>query len=145
MVIEILKIIMKSNTLFLNNLNLRRKITALICNFLALISMYLNFSFSITLVISMKSLVMPNVYPLQNFITFVAICFKYLYVLLHFLRFSRCSVSAHAQNVEKFQMFEILLSILYQFIMVKYFHIFYIFQKSYYYESWRFAISYCFQ
>ena len=42
-------------------------------------------------------------------------------------------------------MFEIFLTILYQFMVVKYFQIFSIFQKSYYYESWRFAISYCFQ
>ena len=45
----------------------------------------------------------------------------------------------------EFQMFEIFLTILYQFMVVKYFHKFYIFQKSYFNESWRFAISYCFQ
>ena len=42
------------------------------------ISMYLNFS-SITLVIFMRSRVMPNVYLLQNFITFTAICFKFCF------------------------------------------------------------------
>ena len=40
---------------------LRPKITALRCNFLALISMNLNFSFSITLVKSMRSHVMPKI------------------------------------------------------------------------------------
>ena len=45
----------------------------------------------------------------------------------------------------KFQMFEIFLTILCQFMVAKYFHKFYIFQKSYFKESWRFAISYCFQ
>ena len=89
----------------------------------------------------MRSHVMPNVYPLRNFITFVAICFKYVYVFLHFQQFSRYSVSAHAQNIGTFQMFEIFLTILYQFMLVKYFHIFYILQNSYYYEIWRFAIS----
>ena len=44
----------------------------------------------------------------------------------------------------EFQMFEILLPMLYQFIVAKYFHKFYIFQKSYFKESWLFAISYCF-
>ena len=33
--------------------------------------------------------------------------------------------------MEKFQMFEIFLSILYQFMVAEYFHKFYIFQKSY--------------
>ena len=70
--------------LFENNLTLRPKITALKLNFLILISMYLNFSFSITLVIFMRSHVMPNVYLLQNFMTFVAICFKYFCVFLPF-------------------------------------------------------------
>ena len=45
----------------------------------------------------------------------------------------------------KFQMFEIFLTILYQFMVAKYFQKFYIFQKSYFKESWRFAISYRFQ
>ena len=45
----------------------------------------------------------------------------------------------------KFQMFEIFLTILYQFMVAKYFRKFYIFQKSYFKESWRFAICYCFQ
>ena len=60
---------------------------------------------------------MPNANPLQNFITFVAICLKYFSVFLYFWRFSPYSVSAHAQNMGKFQMFEILLTILYQFIV----------------------------
>ena len=37
----------------------------------------------------------------------------------------------------KFQMVEIFLTILYQFVVAKYFHKFYIFQKSYFKESWR--------
>ena len=45
----------------------------------------------------------------------------------------------------KFQLFEIFLTILYQFMVAKYFHKFHIFQKSHFKESWRFAISYCFQ
>ena len=45
----------------------------------------------------------------------------------------------------KFQMFEIFLTILYQFMVAKYFHKLYIFQNLYFKESWRFAISYCFQ
>ena len=45
----------------------------------------------------------------------------------------------------KFQMFEIFLTILNQFMVAKYFHKFYIFQESYFKKSWRFAISYCFQ
>ena len=45
----------------------------------------------------------------------------------------------------KFQMFQIFLTILYQFMVAKYVHKFYIFQKSYLKESLRFAISYCFQ
>ena len=52
--------------------------------FSTLIFIYLNFSFGITLVIFMKSHVMPNVYLLQNFMTFVAICFKYLFVFSAF-------------------------------------------------------------
>ena len=36
----------------------------------------------------------------------------------------------------KFQMCEIFLTILYQFMVAKYFHKFYIFQKSYFKESW---------
>ena len=35
----------------------------------------------------------------------------------------------------KFQLFEIFLTILYQFMVAKYFHKFYIFQKSYFKES----------
>ena len=49
------------------------------------------------------------------------------------------------KNMGKFQMFEIFPTILYQFMVAKYFHKFYIFQNSYFKESWRFAISYCFQ
>ena len=45
----------------------------------------------------------------------------------------------------KFQMFEIFLTILNQFMVATYFHKFYTFQKSYFKESWRFAISYLFQ
>ena len=45
----------------------------------------------------------------------------------------------------KFQMFEIYLTILDQVMVAKYCHKFYIFQKSYFKESWHFAISYCFQ
>ena len=37
-------------------------------------------------------------------------------------------------------MFEIFLTILCQFMVAKYFHKFYIFHKSYFKESWRFAI-----
>ena len=55
---------MKSNTFISKNLTLRPTITALKCNFLALISMNLNFSFSVTLEILMKSYVMPNANPL---------------------------------------------------------------------------------
>ena len=95
--------------------------------------MYPNFSFSITLVMFMKSHVMPNVYPLQNCITFVAICFKYSY---DFQRFSPYSVSAHTQKIGKFQMFEIFLS---------YINLWWLNTFAYYYESSRFAISYCFQ
>ena len=47
--------------------------------------------------------------------------------------------------MEKFQMFEIFLTILYQFMVAKYFNKFYIFPKSYFKESWHFAISYCFK
>ena len=42
-------------------------------------------------------------------------------------------------------MFEIFLTILCQLMVAKYFYKFYIFQKSYFKESSRFAISYCFQ
>ena len=49
--------------LFKNNLTSRPKITALWCNFLALISLYLKLSLSITLVIFMRGHVMHNVYP----------------------------------------------------------------------------------
>ena len=59
--------------------------------------------------------------------------------------FSRCSVSAHAQKVETFQMLEILLSILCQFIMVKYFHIFFFFKNHTFMKVDVFAISYYFQ
>ena len=37
-------------------------------------------------------------------------------------------------------MFEIFLTILYQFMVAKYFHKFYIFQKSYFKESYRFLL-----
>ena len=63
-VIEILKRIMKSNTFIFQNLTLRPTITTLRCNFLALISMDLNFSFSITLEILMRSYEMPDANPL---------------------------------------------------------------------------------
>ena len=85
---------------------------------------------------------MPNANPLKIFITFVAICLKYFSVFLHF---SLYSVSAHAQNMGKFQMFEIFLTILYQFMVAEYFHKFYIFQKSCFKENCHFAVSYCFQ
>ena len=39
-------------------------------------------------------------------------------------------------------MFSIFQTILYHFIVAEYFHIFYIFQKSYFKESWCYAISY---
>ena len=78
---------------------------------------------------------MPNVSPLQNLITFVAICLKYFSVFLHFWHFSPYSVSARVQIMGKFQMFEIFLTILCQFMVAKYFHKFYIFQKSYFKES----------
>ena len=55
---------MKSDTFIFKNLTLRPTITALRYNFLALISMNLNFSFSITLEILMRSYVMPNANPL---------------------------------------------------------------------------------
>ena len=40
-----------------------------------------------------------------------------------------------------FQMFEIFLTILYYFIVAKYFRYFMFFQKSYFQENWRFAVS----
>ena len=68
------------------------------------------FSFLITLVIFVRSHVLPNVYPLRNFITFVAICFKYFLCFPAFKHFSWYSVSALVQNIGKSQMFEIFLS-----------------------------------
>ena len=44
------------------------------------------------------------------------------------------SVFVHVQNMGKFQMFEIFLTMLYQFMVAKYFHKFYIFQKLYFKE-----------
>ena len=58
------KRLMKSDTFIFKNLTFRPTITALKYNFLALISMNLNFSFSITLEILMRSYVMPNANPL---------------------------------------------------------------------------------
>ena len=73
--------------------------------------MHLNFSFGTTLVIFMRSHVMPNVYSLQSFLTFVAIFANIsIFFCISFKEFLQYFVSVHMQNMGKFQKFEIFLS-----------------------------------
>ena len=79
----------------------------------------------------------------KKFTTFVAICLKYFSVFCIFNVFTVFCIYACAEYRKIPNVWNI--PILYQFMVAKYFHKFYIFQKSYFKESWRFTISYCFQ
>ena len=57
---------------------------------------------SITLVISTRSLVMPKVCPLQNFITFVAICFNFfIFFFCNLALFTVGCICAFAEYCKK--------------------------------------------